>query len=450
MPRAICFVIMPYGTKDTLARPGTGAPARINFDHLWSAALQPAIEALGYDAVRADFDLGGMIIQEMLQRLALCDLVIADISISNVNVYYEIGIRHAAAAHGSVLIAADWADVPFDLNQIRQLRYAMPTEEIDEQSAAAMSQLFKDRVPGLASGESPFHTAVPGFPDKPDLRRMTAFREQLSDLAAFQAAIRVARTLPAAEARARALELRDENRKVTQLQDAVAIETMYLLRDCTDWKTTLEFIDGLPPQILELALVQEQRAFAQSQDGDSLHAIAALEHLISIRGDTSERRGLLGGRYKRLWRSAEDPVQKARYLDNAIKNYELGMHLDLNDYYPSCNLPGLYRARKKRGDDERAAVAASVTEVSCERARRRGSTDPWLKPTLLVAAFYAGDAEKAADLADEVRADGPAVWQLQTVLPDLEQAIAMAPDERAEELRAMLDDLRSLAEVVAR
>src|ERR1700680_2055534 len=132
---------MPYGTKATNARPGSPAPARINFDRLWNTALKPAIEALGYAAVRADFDLGGMIIQEMLQRLALCDLVIADISISNVNVYYEVGIRHAAVAHGCVLVAADWAVVPFDLNQVRQLRYKLPAEKIDGDAAAEIIEI---------------------------------------------------------------------------------------------------------------------------------------------------------------------------------------------------------------------------------------------------------------------------------------------------------------------
>lgn len=440
MPQAICFVIMPYGTKETNALPGTQAPERVNFDRLWSAALRPAIEGLGYEAVRADFDLGGMIIAEMLQRLALCDLVIADLSISNVNVYYEIGIRHAAAARGSVLIAADWANVPFDLNQIRQLRYRMPAEEIGDEDAAAIAESFKKSVPGLATGDSPFHAAVPGYPDKPDVTRMSAFRKQLDTLAEFQRDVRVARTLPADEARSHALALRDANLHASQLQPSVAIDLACLLRDCTDWKTTREFVDTLPPEIARLPTIQEQRALAQANDGDPLHAIAALEQLMKENGETSERRGLIGGRFKRLWRSTND----ARYLDSAIKNYELGMHLDLNDFYSPSNLPALYHARNRKGDQERAAVAAAVTEVACERARRRGSTDPWLKPTLLVAAFAAGDVETARNLAYEVREEGPAAWQLSSVLPDLRQVLLTAPDESAEELRGIVDELQAL------
>jgi hypothetical protein len=63
-------------------------------------------------------------------------------------------------------------------------------------------------------------------------------------------------------------------------------------------------------------------------------------------GDTSERRGLLGGRYKKKWAKSRNLAD----LDRAIAEYETGMKLDLNDYYPSSNLARLYRTRKtKRG-----------------------------------------------------------------------------------------------------
>jgi hypothetical protein len=86
-------------------------------------ALRPAIESLNYTPVRADQDLGGLIIPEMIERLAISDLVIADVSIPNPNVYYELGIRHACQRRGCVLIAAEWAKPLFDIQQMRQLRY---------------------------------------------------------------------------------------------------------------------------------------------------------------------------------------------------------------------------------------------------------------------------------------------------------------------------------------
>src|SRR2546421_5342742 len=139
----ICFMIMPYRTKPVADRHDPGIPAEVDFDRLWEAALKPAIEAMGYEPVRADQDLGALIIQEMIERLAISDLVIADVSIANANVYYEIGIRHAAKQHGCVMIAADWARPLFDINQMRQLRYPLPSEIIDEPTAIEIQNTLK-------------------------------------------------------------------------------------------------------------------------------------------------------------------------------------------------------------------------------------------------------------------------------------------------------------------
>ena len=89
--KPICFMIMPFGTKPTYVSEG-GGPNKVDFDALWHKALEPAIEQLGYMPVRADFDVSAMIITEMLERLALADLVIADVTIPNGNVYYEVGV----------------------------------------------------------------------------------------------------------------------------------------------------------------------------------------------------------------------------------------------------------------------------------------------------------------------------------------------------------------------
>ena len=96
MPIRVCFMVMPFGTKPTGAEPGKG-PAQIDFNALWDKALRPMIENdLGYLPIRADQDAGSLIIQAMIERLAISDLVIADMTIPNANVYYEVGVRHAA------------------------------------------------------------------------------------------------------------------------------------------------------------------------------------------------------------------------------------------------------------------------------------------------------------------------------------------------------------------
>ena len=59
--------------------------------------------------MRADQETGALIINQMLERLYFSDLVLADLTIPNGNVYYEIGLRHAARESGCVLLAADWS-----------------------------------------------------------------------------------------------------------------------------------------------------------------------------------------------------------------------------------------------------------------------------------------------------------------------------------------------------
>jgi hypothetical protein len=73
-PRPICFMVMPFGEKQTGA---ANAPDKVDFDRLWHAALKPGIEACGYRAVRADEDLGAAILKDMLERLVAADLVTA-------------------------------------------------------------------------------------------------------------------------------------------------------------------------------------------------------------------------------------------------------------------------------------------------------------------------------------------------------------------------------------
>src|SRR3954447_8484586 len=103
----IAFMVMPFGLKDVVV-PRSGGPTQVDFDALWENVHAPVLGELGYRPVRADCDVGALIINEMVQRLALADLVVADVSLPNANVYYEVGIRHAAKEHGCVLVGADW------------------------------------------------------------------------------------------------------------------------------------------------------------------------------------------------------------------------------------------------------------------------------------------------------------------------------------------------------
>ena len=109
MPDPIAFMVMPFGCKLT-GRSEADVPAEVDFDLLWFRVYRPVLQDLGYQPVRADADVGSLIITEMIQRLVLGDIVVADLTLPNANVYYEVGVRHAARETGCVLTAADSAD----------------------------------------------------------------------------------------------------------------------------------------------------------------------------------------------------------------------------------------------------------------------------------------------------------------------------------------------------
>ena len=59
------------------------------------------------------------------------------------------------------------------------------------------------------------------------------------------------------------------------------------------------------------------------------------------------------------------------------------MRSDLNDFYPTSNLPRLYRSRARQGDEQRAVVAAMVTLAACQRSIDLRTDNEWTRQTLL-------------------------------------------------------------------
>jgi tetratricopeptide (TPR) repeat protein len=437
-PIPICFMIMPFGKKKT--DPGqASAPTEVDFDALWDKAIYPAIKDIGFRPVRADKDLGSMIIKDMLERLVLSDLVLAEVSIANANVYYEVGVRHAAKEKGCVMIGAEWAKPLFDLGQMRRVPYALTDGTVPDDQAAAIRATLSRQLNDYVNSKTPVYE-LEGYPNlKPD--RASVFASFVDDLANFQQAIRAVRLTPGSDSKAKAIALAARFPVGNPLIPSIALELMYLLRDCAGWKEMGEFVDRLPKGIQDLDVVREQRALATANLGDPISAIAALLQLIATNGDTSERRGLLGGRYKDLYKQSK----LLKDLSSAIEQYDKGMYLDLNDYYPSSNLPRLLKLRNRKGDAERARVVSSIVVAACERAKRKNSTDPWLRQTLLGAAFDAGDADEAENLLDQVKDEGPVGWQLEASVEDLKLSADQCLDSAGNaRLRAVLDQLIDL------
>jgi tetratricopeptide (TPR) repeat protein len=120
------FVIMPFGKKKLAD--GT----EVDCDDIYKRLIQPAIDATGLVAHRADADRqGGSIHLDMFQDLLLSEFVVADLTMDNPNVWYEIGVRHALRSGGTVMTYAARDRLPFDIAGQRMQRYTLKDGKLD-------------------------------------------------------------------------------------------------------------------------------------------------------------------------------------------------------------------------------------------------------------------------------------------------------------------------------
>ena len=96
------------------------------YNEVYSDVIKSACEEFSVEAVRADEIYGpGMIIQDVTDRIVESQVIIADISPSNPNVYFEVGYAHALGKPIILLAQRRQPDnpLPFDLSAFRVLFY---------------------------------------------------------------------------------------------------------------------------------------------------------------------------------------------------------------------------------------------------------------------------------------------------------------------------------------
>jgi tetratricopeptide (TPR) repeat protein len=117
MSNRTCFVIMPIKKS--------GTPEHEHFKAIFNL-IKPICERRGYLVIRADdVQKSGAITKDIVTRLGESDLVIADLTDLNPNVFYELGVRHALRGRGTVMILdeARTSDIPFDLSAYRVIKF---------------------------------------------------------------------------------------------------------------------------------------------------------------------------------------------------------------------------------------------------------------------------------------------------------------------------------------
>jgi len=123
MPAKQCFVIMPIGDQSFGDVHVTAAELRKRYDDLIKEALKMADPAL--EVTRADdVAMPGTITSDILTRIMHSDLVVADVTYPNPNVFYELGLRHACRLGTIIVREKTGPRLPFDISHQRAIEYS--------------------------------------------------------------------------------------------------------------------------------------------------------------------------------------------------------------------------------------------------------------------------------------------------------------------------------------
>lgn len=135
-----CFMITPIGDA--------GSAIRQHADWVFNFVVEPIMEERGYKVSRADkMHDPLMITDSIFEALTKSDVCVADLTMLNANVFYELGIRHALELP-VIHIAQSGTSLPFDNAGYRTIMF-------DRQCYDSMVQLKSDLSAQLDTIEKP-------------------------------------------------------------------------------------------------------------------------------------------------------------------------------------------------------------------------------------------------------------------------------------------------------
>jgi hypothetical protein len=102
-----CFVIMPFSRTKKIH-------PKQYWDTHFESFLKPLIDSCADVEAHRSTPLRVDILKQIINDLAFSDIVVADITDSNPNVYWELGVR-LSFRHGTITIAEEDSEIPFDL-----------------------------------------------------------------------------------------------------------------------------------------------------------------------------------------------------------------------------------------------------------------------------------------------------------------------------------------------
>jgi hypothetical protein len=333
--------------------------------------------------------------------LLLADIVIADISIHNANVYYELGVRHSLRPRTTILIRVRKDEVPFDLRTDRYLEYD------PDNPGHAQHNLSEAVRQSLASedADSPVFLLLPAL-EPTDVENFRPIPAEFSE--AVRSARR-AEDLPMVAVLAD--EAADFEWGLAGLR--LIARAQLALRGWPDARATCEAIRSRRPEDPEANLLL---GTVYDRLGDPVASMAALERVTGAvalpQAQQAEALALKGRNVKNLWIAdwQDQPPERRQaaalrsaQLESARAAYDEAFLLDQNHWYSGVNALALQTVTialagaqpetfSERFDDEdeaavelgrmereRAELAAAIRRsLSAEAFRTRGGPyDVW-------------------------------------------------------------------------
>lgn len=340
------FIVMPFGRKQ-------GKDGRwIDFDTIYYTLIKPAVEAAGFESFRADEEtVTGDILTDMLQELLLADLVIADLSIDNANVFYEIGIRHALRKRGVVHIQCGRAYLPYDIFNVRTLAYHCNENgqpdldylEKDKQALTNMIQKTWESEPTRI--HSPLFNLLTGLPE-PNRKLLqtplaTGYWQEYTE---WQKRVTIAQQ----KKQIGDVLLLTEEVKNPFIKCEVIAESGQVLKRLNNHALALkEYRQGLKIDPKN-PIFRLEEAYHLSRLNQYDEAIVKLEWLLQDDPKNMDALSYLGRIYKDVWREEWEHItdeqerlkqayESAYLLERSIETYLQAYQLNQNHYYSGIN-----------------------------------------------------------------------------------------------------------------
>ncbi len=343
------FIVMPYGVKKDVR---TGK--KVDCDPAFHRVYRPLLEDADIRWNRADLETdSGIIHSGMIAALANSDLALVDLTASNFNVAYELGVRHIFADRATVLINPHIEGharhaPPFDINMIRIHSFTRGQTISDTQAEEAIRALRPviKRVTSELEVDSPAHSWF-------DLAALTRPYSQLSQVAAA---------------------LTVENGARDRISVAIKSSDSAAMKAVAEWVgSATEVHEGLRRSLrIELAIglhaeeayedAQALLELAQPSLDDPLHRIWLQESVMV---------------YRRLGEDAQDPATRQELWRTARKYLEDAENAGYADSETYGSWGGLIkRELEKQLDSGDPAVAASLFREMAEKYRAGFEGDP--------------------------------------------------------------------------